>query len=146
MNEAKLKYVGRVVNGELKIQARKSFNDEICCFEGKEVFITIERRKKQRSHPQNNFYWGVIIPIIQHALYDLGNIYTKEQVHDILKHMFLKEDVPVGKDGEFLTKIKSTTDLTTSGFMDYVQEITIWAATFLKVEIPEPGQQMEIAA
>jgi len=122
---------------------RKALSDIIKQYEGKRVEISISKAKKERSNQQNRYYWGCLIPILRSALKDLGNIYTAEQVHDILKYKFLKSDKHI-KDGEFITEIKSTTELSTSEFMDYIAEIQRWSAEFFGVIIPDPNEVLTL--
>lgn len=141
----KLEYFGKVnEHGQLAIVHRKQFDSDLKRFAGKEVTIIVERKKKQRSLSQNAFHWGVIVPILKDAFYNEGSIYSKDQVHEILKGLFLKVDEPIGTDGLFVTRIKSSTELTTSQWMDFNTQITIWAAEFFKVVIPAPLQQQEM--
>lgn len=114
-------------------------------FEGKEITIKIEKRKKKRSNPQNAYYYGVVISIMRDALKDAGYIMTNESVHEMLKLRFLKETIMINEDtGECIERIKSTTELSTSGMMDYFTEITIFAAEYFQVQIPEPNEQLRI--
>ena len=122
---------------------RKALSNILKQYEGKRVQITITKAKKERSNQQNRHYWGVVIPILMSALKDLGNIYTAEQMHDILKYKFLKSDKHI-KDGEFITEIKSTTELSTTEFMDYIADIQQWSADFFGVEIPNPNQELTL--
>lgn len=67
-------------------------------------------------------------------------------MHQILKIKFLKVDEPVGNDGLFISRIKSTTELSTMDFMEYIQQVTIWAGEFFGITIPEPNEQLLIEA
>lgn len=141
----KLTYFGKVKEGKLHIVHRPRFDADVASFfDGKEIEIIIQKKKKYRSGQQNRFYFGAVIPIIQDALRELGNNYTKEQVHEILKMKFLTTDDVIESTGEFITRIKSTTELSTSDFMDYVSEITVWCAEFLKIEMPAPSEKLEM--
>jgi hypothetical protein len=141
----KLEYFGKVnENGQLAIIHRKQFDSDLKHFAGKDVTIVVERKKKQRSLSQNAFHFAVVIPLLKDAFYNEGSIYTNVQVHEILKGLFLKVDEPIGNDGLFVTRIKSSTELTTSQWMDFNTQITIWAAEFFKVVIPAPLSQQEI--
>lgn len=133
---------GTVENGVLKCN-RKTFQAIVESFNGKRIEISFTKARKSRSNQQNRYYWGCLIPILKSTLKDLGNEFTPEQVHDMLKYKFLKKDVHV-KDGEFITKITSSTELSTSEFMDYIADIQRWSAEFFGVEIPDPNEQLEI--
>ena len=88
---------------------------------------------------QNNFHWGVIIPILKEAFYEAGSLYTKEQIHDILRDMVLKVDEPVGKDGLFVNKDQASTRINNNRMDGLNLQITIWAAEFFfGITIPEP--------
>lgn len=137
----KASIIGSVESGVLKYN-QKTFSDLIKGFEGKRVELTISKAKKERSNQQNRYYWGCVIPILRNSLKDLGNVFTPEQVHDLLKYKFLKEDVHI-KEGEFIEKVKSSTELSTSEFMDYIDEIQKWSAEFFGVVIPDPNEQIE---
>ena len=70
-----------VVNGNLK-RNRNLIIDAIQSFEGKEIIVTFERAKKKRSNPQNSFYWGCCIPLIQSGLKEAtGEFRTAENIH-----------------------------------------------------------------
>ncbi len=136
-------YFGRVQDGSLRITNRKAFDRELTTLEGKEVEVSVRKKRKYRSNYQNRYYWGVIIPIVRQALWDTGHEYSNESVHEILKYRFLKQDYHI-KDGEFFTETRSTKDLTTSEFMDYIAQIQRWTSEMFGVYIPDPGEQMEI--
>lgn len=129
---------------EGKLSNAKKIRQIVESFEGKTIELIISKASKKRSSPQNRYYWGCIVPIIKEALLQSGNIFNDEHVHDLLKFKFLKEDLPFGTDGEFITRIKSTAELTTSQFMDYIAQIQQWAAEFLSIDIPDPNEQIEL--
>jgi len=141
----KLEYFGKVNDdGKLSIIHRKQFDSDLKHLIGREVTIVIENKKKQRSLSQNAFHWAVIIPLLKDKFYELGSIYSNKQIHEILKELFLKVDEPIGSDGLFVTRVKSSTELTTTQWMEFNQSITIWAAEFFKLVIPEPLQQQSL--
>jgi len=133
-------------SGRLYIRNKALFDAEVQNLsEGKEYTLILKSKKKQRSIPQNRYYFGVVVPIVFHALRDAGfnEIKTKEDAHDILKLKFLKTTIN-SESGEFIERIKSTTELSTSEFMDFIAELQIWASEFLGVNIPSPNEQVEI--
>lgn len=108
--------------------------------------ITCRKYRKSRSSKQNGFYWGCVIPYVIDGLVDMGfekRLLNAESVHHMLREKFLKEDVP-NDVAEFITLVKSTTDLSTIEFMEYIADIQQWAQTFLNIYIPDPGEQTEI--
>lgn len=133
-----------VKNGNL-VRNRNLIKEAICDFENKEIVIRIERKKKKRSNPQNAFYWGVCLPLMQQALKESGNLMTLNDVHELLKLRFLKETILVNEEtGQIVERIKSTTELSTSQFMDYMAEITVFASEYFGVEIPQPNENITL--
>jgi len=140
----KLTYYGKVTD-KLHVYRAKEMQEMILRnFTGMQVEITIQKKRKARSLLQSAYYWGVIIPIVQTGLFDAGYKVGKEETHEYLKSMFLKVEIVNEQTGEILQSINSTSKLSTVEMMEYFREITTWAAEFLNVEIPEPGEQITI--
>lgn len=110
------------------------------------VSLTVQEYKPKRSSPQNRYYFGVVVDLICRALNEGGVEVTREGTHELLKLRFLKEDHPIGNDGEFVTMVKSTTELNKEEFDEYLEHCKRFAAEYLNVVIPEPNEQMSIAA
>ena len=133
-----------VINGNLK-RNRNLILNALETFEGQEVILTIQKAKKRRSNPQNSFYHGVVIPIMQQCLKDAGYLMTNESVHDMLKLRFLKESILVNEGtGEYIERIKSTTELTTTQFAEYVLDIQKFAVEYFNVQIPNPNEEITL--
>lgn len=140
----RLTYHGKVTD-KLHVYRAKEMQEMILRnFAGMQVEITIQKKRKARSLLQNAYYHGVIIPVVQCGLLDAGYKVGKEETHDFLKSMFLKVEIVNEQTGEILHSVGSTSKLSTVEAMEYFQQITIWAAEFLNVEIPAPGEQLEI--
>lgn len=105
-------------------------------------FVKFEPRKK-RTHNQNNFYWGCIVPIVKDGLRDVGfdDVKTPDDAHTVLKSLFLRKRIANHKTGEVIEMIGSTTELTTVEFNAFIEDIAKWSAEYLSCVIPEPGQQ-----
>lgn len=110
------------------------------------VVLTVEELKDKRSNQANRYYWGVVVELIYRALKESGWETTREGTHDMLKYRFLKEDKPLGGDGEFVTIVRSTTELDVQEFGAYIEHCIRFAAEYLNVVIPEPGTQQRLAA
>jgi hypothetical protein len=133
-----------VINGILK-RNRNLILDALKSFEGQNILITIQKQKKTRSNPQNAFYYGVVVPIMQQCLKDAGYLMTNEQMHEMLKLRFLKESILVNEQtGEYLERIKSTTELSTIEFMEYILEIQKFAVEYFNTVIPDPNENLTL--
>lgn len=136
--------ISEVKNGSLT-RNRNLIKDAIVTFEGKQVVIKIEKFKKKRSTQQNRFYYGVIIPIVQNCLKEAGHVMTNESTHDLIKLKFLKETLFVNETtGEVIERIKSTTELSTSQFMDLLAEINNFTFEYFGVSLPSPNDDLTL--
>lgn len=141
-----LRYIGSVVDGQLKIVHRAQFDADLSGFEGSRVIITLRKYRKTRSNKQNAYYHGCVIPYVIDGIAAMGtsrSLLSAENVHEMLKGKFLGEDI-ANEDGEFIRINRSTTDLTTTEFMEYLADIQQWSAEFLKIYIPSPNEQSEM--
>lgn len=102
-------------------------------------------KKNKRTLSQNDYYWLIMTEYIQPALYDLGwrDIKSKDDAHDFCRALFLKVKVVNEVTGDERTRIKSTTELSTVEFNEYLEEIWQWSAEFLGINVPEPNQQLQ---
>jgi len=140
----KFQIKSNVVNGNIK-RNREQIKQAIASFEGKEIVITIDKAKKTRSNNQNNFYWGVCIPLIQSGLKDAtGEFRSSENIHyNILLPLFSPSVEIINTDtGQVLTERISSSEMTTTQFMEYVMEIQKWSSEFLNVDIPDPNEEI----
>lgn len=121
-------FYGTALNGKLKIEDKEGFNTYLASLNG-DVQILVEKRRKQRSLNQNNYYWGVVIPMLADQF---G--YESEEMHEALKYMFLK------KGKVELPTVRSTSSLTTVEFEDYMTRVRRWALQEQQILIPEPNE------
>lgn len=114
-------------------------------FEGKEITITIQRKKKERSSQQNRYYWGVIIELIHHAIREAwGEPLSKDEIHDMMRTKYCHIEAVKGETGEIMVIPKSTTSLSTHEAEEYFELCRNWAAEWLGIEIPLPNEQLMI--
>ena len=133
------------VTGKLQCE---SFKADMAALKAKGVSIvlTCEEWKDKRSNPQNRYYHGVVVDLVRRGLKDLGwepKSCSAEAVHEMLKREFLTVDEHV-KDGVFLKRTRSTTELDTAQFGEYLELCKQWAAENLGVSIPDPGEQQDV--
>ena len=119
-------------NGKLEFENISAFARKLAELKGERVQILVERRKKHRSIAENNYYWGVVIPLLCDHF---G--YFEEEMHDVIKLKFLYEfDKRTG-----LARIRSTANLTTVEFEDLMTKIRTWASEE-GVFIPLPNEEI----
>jgi hypothetical protein len=135
-----------VLNGNLK-RNRNLILNALETFEGQEVILTIQKARKSRSNPQNSFYWGVVLQLVQQGLKDAtGEFRSVENIHyNILLKMFAPENEIVNTEtGECITEKITSSQMTTTQFCEYVMEIQKWGAEFLGVDIPSPNENLTL--
>lgn len=111
--------------GRVDEEGRLTFDDPAAfarvrgALRGRDVQMLVEPKRKPRSLAENNYYWGVVIPIISE-----WSGFTPEETHLALREHFLCEfDRTHG-----LMRMKSTADLSTVDFEKYMSNIRMWAS------------------
>ena len=131
-----------VVNGNLS-HNRNLLSETVKSFEGMEVTITIEKKKRKRSNEQNAYLWGVVYTCVKQGMIDVGfRDVTIDNIHELMKGKFLKQDLINQDTGEVFPITGHTSKLTTIEFNDYFEQIKQWAAEYLNVYIPDPNEQV----
>jgi hypothetical protein len=117
-------------DGKLHIVNADAFRAYIKSFGEKTFQLVARKTRKPRSNNQNSYYWGVVLSLI----YDHTG-HSLEELHEAFKYKFLKK---FNSDG--LEFVQSTTDLTTTGMMEYIENIKRFAAEELDIVIPDPDR------
>jgi len=133
-----------VVAGRLQVAHASYLREILAAWEGKEIRLTIERKKAKRSNNQNAYYWGVVAPLVRQGLTGTGCAVGVEETHEILKDTFCRVEVVNEQTGEVYSYAGSTTDLGRSDFADFIDAVQRWAAEYLDTIIPAPGEQLTI--
>jgi hypothetical protein len=123
---------------------RKYIADVIKTFEGQNIIISIEKRRKKRSNNQNAFYWLVIDMMRDGFNNTLGENVGVQEVHEFLKNRFLFKEIVNENIGEVVKMPKSTTELSTIEFEEYLENIRAFGLEFLGITIPMPNEQITI--
>jgi len=124
------KFYGNVTEGKLTFEDKDSFYRYINNLDGR-VEIVVKKFFDSRSQRQNRYYWAVVIDTIAKS-----TGHTPTEVHDYMRQRFLTEY----DDNSPIPKVKSTTDLNTAGFVEYVTNIVRWASSDMGIYIPEPHE------
>lgn len=130
-------------DGKLKVFLRDRVDEWARMNIGRDVKLTLEIRRHNRSNKQNAYYWGVVVPLVQEGIKELGHWLTTEETHDYLKKEFNPAEMEL-ENGHCLMVPGSTTDMSTVDFMAYLEKIQFFAANMLGVPIPDPQSQTEI--
>jgi hypothetical protein len=126
-------FEAHVVDKRLKMleHVKKSVSLWVRTFpDGTKLDIVIKKQKAQRTNEQNKYYWGVVIPILADYF---G--YESDEMHMVLRGKFLR--IHDEKHPDFVIA-KSTTKLSTTDFVEYIEVIQRWAAAEHGIYIPPP--------
>jgi len=97
--------------------------------------LKIKRLYKNRTLSENNYYWGVVLKILSDELW-----YEIDEVHEVFKERFLSKKQSVKSDKRIkLKRVKSTSELTTVEFEQYMDDIRLFAQQKLNIIIPLPN-------
>jgi hypothetical protein len=138
----KVEIESKVLNGKLE-KNRELLSEVIQSLEGKDIVIIIEKRRKKRSNPQNAYYWSVVLPMMQTGFYNnLGEHVGIQEAHEFLKGRFLFREVVNQELGEVIKLSKSTTELSTIEWEEYMDSIRAFSTEFLGIQIPLPNENI----
>jgi len=107
------------VEPRLVIKAVRFYLNSLMKFkDGEQVTVVITNKKPKRSEQQNNYYWGVYLPLIAEETGE-QNI---ENLHELFKGMFLTTGI-VEVLGKQVRIKKSTANLGVGEFCNYILAI-----------------------
>jgi hypothetical protein len=108
--------------------------------------IKISKVSKAHSREQENFRWGVMYPEILFMMRDAGweNVRNKEDVHEIVCSLFLKEDIYNEKTGEVMQKPLRSSGLNKEDENEFQESIRYWAREYFNTELSLPNEQKSI--
>lgn len=104
--------------------------------------VTIKPKRNLRSLRQNAYYWScVAAPLAQYLSAQDYNITTPDEAHEVLKAKFLAVSIVNKSTGEvFGKRVRSSTELTTTEFWDYVERSRAWLLDFFGIITADPGE------
>jgi hypothetical protein len=128
-------FTGVVRNGRLHADSKAELENHLAALEGVRVTFTIEDK---RTTEANGYLWGVVYEAIAEYMGD----YSKEAIHEFMKRRFLKRStyrVVNIQTGEFVEEeiVESSSIQSVKGFWAFTEEVKLFAAEFMGLEIPE---------
>ncbi len=108
-----MKHTATITKGQLLFDSYLHWLDYAKLNEGKKVSVEVIRQK--RSKNENAYYWLILGELSE----ETG--YTPDELHELFKGMFLKNHIEI--KGKNYTVIRSTSDLNTAEFEEYLSKI-----------------------
>jgi len=138
-----IKTIGKIEKGKLNIAKRNDFIKAIQSFNDCSVNIIIEKQYKKRSEQENKYYWGGIIPFFRQGYKDTtGQDIDSETAHNTLKNECNYNELINTKTGEVKKIPKSTAQLTTVEFEEYLQKCREFIYEWFGIDTPLPGENI----
>lgn len=143
-------YSDRVVEGRLVTRPVLALLAEL---EGEQVEVCIRKRRNYTSIAQRGYYHGLVIWLLTEELRRLGvngphgGPITEEQVHDMMRMKFLREDVCTNPEtGEYETIILSTTVISAVRMAEYCEQVRGYAQEHFGLNIPDPDPNWKLGS
>jgi len=122
---------GTIVAGKINFADEEKLRMHLASFmDEAKIEVVIRKARSQRTIKQNNYYWAGVLEIIHQ---ETGN--DIHDLHDFFKAKFLQKRIEIF--GKTYTVIRSTTDLNTKEFTEYIRQIKMNAASTLDIFIPD---------
>lgn len=127
--------------GHFTLDRREDFLKALEPFKGQEVVLTVEARGRSRSAAQNRWLWGCALPLIaDHCGYDH---HEHERLHyDLLSVRFGTVAIAplVPQAPPRIVPSKTSSELNTKEFSEYMDWLVRYAAETFSVVIPLPDE------
>jgi hypothetical protein len=140
---SELTFKAKCSQGKIEFYAQDYVSHKLQQVDGTDVYVTIKKYRAKRSIKQNNWYYGVAIPMIQEFLLDTqGEKYSKEEVNQYHLNTVIKpnfETKAIFGKVCVIYDIKRTSDMNTVEFIDFKESIQYYWAEYDLI-IPDPEQ------
>lgn len=146
----------RIEGGAIKIPRRSMFDAAVKtlpdCLGELIVRKKYNRRSSKTYHDdgseglgQNGYYHAVIVPAYQAGVYDeQRRIIDHKAAHEELKWNCNYEEVVNEETGVVARYARSTADMTTVEFEEYLERCRVFVMEWFGVDCPLPGEQAQI--
>jgi hypothetical protein len=100
--------------------------------------VIIRPHKSKRSLDQNSLHWKRLDIIRLHIMDSTGQALSAEDLHEFFKKKFLAARL-VEINGESVKVTRTTTQLNTKEFKEFMDDIDHYCIEHLELYLPEPG-------
>ena len=130
------RHAGKVnEKGELVLADPSAWRGTLARHRNRNVWLTVSRQQQLKTMSQGRYYWGVVVRDIADYIGE-----SRDTTHEYLKAMHLPTRHVELLDGQVLQMPATTKTLTVEEFSAYIERCRVWAAQFLGLSIPSPGE------
>lgn len=127
-----MKHLATIIHGQLVFSDKVKLDNHLQEYENESVTVSITKNIP-RSMNMNKYYWSVVVKI---PAEELG--YDKEEMHEVFKDKFLYKKEFINDEW---IKIKlSTTKITNSQMIEYIDRIKRFCTQEFGIYIPDPNE------
>jgi hypothetical protein len=135
-----VRHAGRVnERGELVLSDPVAWRAAVGKHRGRDVWVTVKRQSRAHSDNQRKYYHGCVVDMVAAHIGE-----SNEEAHELMKadSAVLRKYARTIEtlDGKSIRMAPSTKHLTAEQYAEYIDERKQWAASFLGLYIPDPGQ------
>lgn len=136
--------LGHIEKGILKIHKRKDFLEALPLLDDCRVMVIVRKIYRQRSNPQNGYYWGYVNEEYRALIEDrIGKKISKETAHFLLCMECNYEEL-ILPTGEVKRIPMETHNLSTVLYEEFLQRAREYIEEEFEVRLSLPNEQNEI--
>jgi hypothetical protein len=141
-----VEFTATVESGRLPQAVGRQIAALLRTLDGKQVVISLRERKRRRSLNQNDYFHGVVLPIVWQFFREHGNDVDLEETKTYLKEHVGKLFRLVLVDGKRMPVLRSTASLSVQEWEVWMEQIRAWGAGVgCNIPLPnEPANYLEI--
>ena len=134
MRQEEYSTLATVKDGKLSMQGRALFEQAMRRFPDGAVIVEVKTTRPQRSHAQNRYWHGVVIPLFaEHCGYEL------QEMKDALALKLIPKELVDMDTGEVRIVPGHTSALNVKDFNDLIERAQRLGAE-MDIYIPDPGE------
>jgi hypothetical protein len=131
-----------VIDCELAHQPAMELLASLAFHNGKDIRITIERKRKPMSNPMHAYYRDYVLPTVYNHYLDKGINITIGQVHKCLKETY-GPDENVGIEEPVFRKKQSMSEYTKEESIKFMDDLRQSFAELHYLDIGEPNEHLQ---
>jgi hypothetical protein len=128
-----------IQSGKVQLRNPDRYNEAVRSLADGLYLNSITKVYDNRTGNQNRYYWGVVIKaFVDGTAEEWGDPVSAEEAHDFLKEKFNFSEHINEDTGEAIRIPRSTADISTVEFTQYIERCRLFIEEWFHIEIPDP--------